>query len=123
MLFVVPPLFILAGWARGTRPADKPIVIGIAAVCAVGFVPAIVIGLESGDLFARAAAYAFAVMCTSCLAMMLRTRPGPDDGGDEEPDEPVPGGPDLVPFDWDDFERQFWADVERRHRRPRAPVA
>jgi hypothetical protein len=123
MLFVVPPLFILAGWARGTRPADRPIVTAIAVVCAVGFVPAILIGVESRDLLAQAAAYAFAVLSTTCLAMRLHTRPGPDDGGEEEPENPVPGGPDLVPFDWDDFERRFWADVERRRRRPRAPVA
>ena len=121
MLFVVPPLFILAGWARGTRPADRPIVTAIAAVCAVGFVPAILIGVESGDQLAQAAAYAFAVLATTCVAMRIHPRPGPDEGGEGEPGGPLPGGPDLVPFDWDDFERGFWADVERR--RPRVPVA
>jgi hypothetical protein len=123
MLFVVPAVFILGAWVRGTRPGEEPIVDGLALVCALGFVPALIIGVDSGDVLAKAAAYAFAVISTSCLAMSLRKRPGRGGGGeDPEPGAPVPEGPDGMPFDWDDFERSFWQDVQRRER-PRVPVA
>lgn len=36
-----------------------------------------------------------------------------DDGGDD--------GPDVPPFDWDDFERSFWAHVRGRGRARRPP--
>jgi hypothetical protein len=48
------------------------------------------------------------------LAVWLR-RGGGDDGGGE--------GPDIPPFDFDDFERAFWAYVRRRGSRPRSPRA
>jgi hypothetical protein len=122
MLFVVPAVFILVAWVRGTRPGEEWIVDGLALVCALAFVPALIIGVQSGDQLAKAAAYALAVISTSCLAMSLRRRPGRDGGDEPDPEAPQPEGPDGMPFDWDDFERRFWADVARRER-PRAPVA
>jgi hypothetical protein len=123
MLFVVPPLFILAGWFRGTRPEEQGFVTLIALISAIALIPCLLLGIKNNDEYLKGAAYALAIISTTCLAMTIRTRGRPDRGDDEEPQEPVPGGPDLIPFDWDDFERRFWGDVERRGERPRTPVA
>jgi hypothetical protein len=123
MLFVVPPLLILAGWAKGTRPDERRMVAVAAALLTIGAVPAVIVTERGGGRIAQGCVYALALMAMTCLAMLLRTKPGPDDGGGEEPAPTLPDGPELVPFDWNDFERGFWADVERRRRRPRVPVA
>lgn len=47
----------------------------------------------------------------SGLAVWLRDD-GWDDGGES---------PDVPPFDWETFERSFWAHVRRQHRQPRRP--
>jgi hypothetical protein len=47
----------------------------------------------------------------SGLTVWLRND-GWDDGGE---------GRDVPPFDWDAFERSFWAHVRRQRRQPRRP--
>ena len=124
MLYVFPPLFILGAWAWGCRESDRPAIIIVACVCAVAFVPALVLAMLTAEELAKGSAYALAVMATSSCAMLLHERSDPDDGGEEtEGDKPPSGGddPSPLPIDWGDFERRFWEEVTRRERK-RIPV-
>jgi len=125
VLYVFPPLFILGAWAWGCRETDRPAVVVIACACAVAFVPALYLAMETATELAKGSAYALAVMATSSCAMLLRIRSDPDDGGEQVEGDPPkgPSGDDPSPFpvDWDDFERRYWDEVKRRQR-PRVPA-
>jgi hypothetical protein len=124
VLFVFPPLFILAAWFWGCRESDRPAIATIACVCAVAFIPALLWAMESATELAKGTAYALAVMATSSCAMLLHDRSDPDDGGEETlDDEPPPtgGDPSPLPIDWEDFERRYWEEV-KRHERERVPA-
>ena len=125
MLYVFPPLFILGGWAWGCRETDRPAVVVIAVGCTVAFVPALIWAMETASELAKGCAYALAVMATSSCAMLLHSRSDPGDGGEEAGDDaPGPSSgddPTPPPIDWDDFERRFWDEVQRRNR-DRVPV-
>jgi hypothetical protein len=116
VLFVVPPLLILGGWARGCRAEERPLVIGIAAVCGVGLIGALIWALTTHALLARGIAYSLDTLAMTALAMLLRVRR--EDGGSDSA-----GDPDSLPpeFDWDDFERGFRRELARRTR-PRIPA-
>ena len=128
MVFVVPPILILAAWRRGCRPTERPAVATIAAITTVAFFPALLWASATTSRLANAVAYALISMATASLAMLIRRRPEDDDGeGGEDRDagDGDPGseddGPSAPSFDWDDFERRFWQDVERRERE-RVPI-
>jgi hypothetical protein len=113
MLYAAPVVLILAGRIRGCRPEERRLVIFIACIATVAFVPATIVGVLAGMTFVKGCAYAFVVVAGAHWAMLLGRRPGredppDDDGGD--PGEPTP------PFDWDSFERDFWDEVRRRER-------
>lgn len=109
LLFSLPLLTIAAGWARGCRPGERVLVVGVASAAGATLIASLVLLEVSGSALSAGAAYAATVIFTAALAMILRRRPerGEDGGGSAEPDSPPP-------FDWDDFERRFWAEVERR---------
>jgi hypothetical protein len=115
VLFALPPILILAAWARGCRAEERAIVIAVAAVSMVGLLAALPWALTTQLLVARGIAYALVTIAMSALAMLLRVRP--DDGG-PGPSEAADRPPD---FDWDDFERGFRRELARRERR-RVPV-
>jgi hypothetical protein len=125
VLFVFPPLFILAGWAWGCRDTDRPAIVVMACICAAAFVPAFICAIETAAELAKGTAYALAVMTTSSCAMLLHSRPDPGDGGEEtgegEPGSPSGDDPSPLPIDWDEFERRYWEEV-RRHERERVPA-
>jgi hypothetical protein len=120
VLYVFPPLFIVAGWGWGCHDTDRPAIATIACICAAAFVPAFIWAIETAAELAQGSAYALAVMTTSSCAMLLHTRPDPDDGGEEagdgEPVSPSGDGPSPLPIDWDEFERRYWEEVWRRER-------
>jgi hypothetical protein len=124
VLYVVPPVFILAAWAWGCRETDRPAIVTIACVCAVAFVPALIWAMETATELAKGTAYALAVMATSSCAMLLHDRSDPDDGGEETLDDPPPpsgGDPSPLPIDWEEFERSYWEEV-KRHQRDKVPA-
>ena len=120
MLYVFPPLFILAGWAWGCRDVDRAAITAVACACAAAFVPAFIWAIETASELAKGSAYALAVMATSSCAMLLHNRSDPGDGGEEtgdnRPRPPSGDDPSPLPIDWDDFERRFWEEVRRRNR-------
>ena len=113
-----PPLFIVGGWAWGCRERDRWAVAGVACASAIAFVPALIWAMETAHELAKGSAYALAVMATSACAMLLHSRPDPDDGGEETGGEGAPppsgGDPAPPPVDWDEFERRYWEEVRRR---------
>jgi hypothetical protein len=111
LLYSLPPLMILAGAVRGCRPGERFIAVGVAAAAAAVLALSIALLEVSGDVVTAGSAYASMVILCGVLAMMIRGQGGGDGRGrgDEGGDEPP--GPS---FDWDDFERRFWADVRRR---------
>jgi hypothetical protein len=111
LLFSLPPLMILAGWLRGCRPPERFIVAGIAAAAAAVLAGSVVLLETSETELAAGAVYASMCILTVALAMLIRTRRERGDGGSDDGGDPPPDPP---PFDWDDFERAFWADVRRR---------
>jgi hypothetical protein len=123
MVFVVPPILILAAWRRGCRPTERKVVAAIAGATAIAFVPALLWAIWTTAQIPNAVAYALVSMSTASLAMLIRRRPEDDDGGDEDDrdeDDGDPGseddGPNSPTIDWSDFERRFWKEVERRER-------
>ncbi len=125
MLYVFPPLFILGAWAWGCREGNRSVVLLLACICSVAFVPSLIWALDTGTELANGSAYALAVMTTSSLAMLLRQRSDSDDGGeqvnDDHPKGPSGDDPSPFPVDWDDFERRYWDEVKRSGR-PRIPA-
>ena len=109
LLLLLPPLVIAAGGLRGCRPAERPIAIAVAASAGVVLAASLVLLDAGGSALLAGAAYSSMVIFTGALAMLIRRRPGPGGPGG---DGGSPGQP--PPFDWDDFERRFWADVRRR---------
>jgi len=110
LLLSLPPLVIAAGGLRGCRPAERPIAMGIATGAGAVLAASLLLLDAEGSALLAGAAYGSMVIFTGALAMLIRRRPGPDGpggGGGGSPQEPPP-------FDWDDFERRFWADVRRR---------
>jgi hypothetical protein len=124
MLYAAPILLILAGRMRGCRPEERRLIAGIGIVCAVGCAIALGASLITDERLVKGVAYSFLVLAATHLAMLLGPRDdrGDDSGGPDDGDEGDPEPPDRErpPFDWDDFERRFWDEVERR--RERTPV-
>jgi hypothetical protein len=123
ILFAVPAMMILAGWWRGTRPAERRLVMGTAAAAGLLTLLALLWAEGTEAQLAKGSAYALMVLTTSTFAMLIRRRPG-DDGLDEDDpalDLPSDGDDDPPPVDWDGFERDFWREVERG-RRTRTPA-
>ena len=117
MLYAVPVVLIVAGRIRGCRPEERRLIATIACVATAAFVPTLVVSFLTADILVNGCAYALAVVAGAHWAMLLGPRPGRDDPppGDDDGGDPAPS------FDWDDFERDFWDEVKRRHR-PRIPV-
>lgn len=114
MLYAVPVVLIIAGRFRGCRQEERRLIATIATAATVAFVPTVVAGVLISDTFVKGCAYALAVVAGAHWAMLLGGRPGRDDppSGEDDGDDPAP------PFDWDGFERDFWAEVKRRPRVP-----
>jgi hypothetical protein len=126
MVFAVPPIIILAAWWRGSRPSERRPLAAIAGLAALASVPAVIWSTSAPSDFSHGVTYALVWTAAALLAMLLRRR-GADDGGDDDGGggEPGPEGEPPGPdFDWDEFERDFWREVERRRgpRRPRERV-
>lgn len=93
--------------------------LGVASITGIGTIAALLWADLTQAEVAKGCAYSLVVICTSSLAMLIRSRGGDDGLGDGEPltdPPPVDGDHDPPPFDWDDFERGFWDEVERRNR-------
>jgi hypothetical protein len=114
---------IVGGWWRGTRPEERRLALGTALITGLGTIAAVLIADQTQAELAKGSAYALVVIATSSFAMLVRRRPGDDgmEGPDPALDLPPDGDDDPPPFDWDDFERDFWGEVERQ-RRERVPV-
>jgi hypothetical protein len=123
ILYVVPALMVVGGWWRGTRPEERRLALGTALITGLATIAAVLIADQTQAELAKGSAYALVVIATSSFAMLVRRRPGDDglDGPDLALDLPPDGDDDPPPFDWDDFERDFWGEVERQ-RRDRVPV-
>jgi hypothetical protein len=113
MLYAAPVVLILAGRIRGCRPEERRLVMIIAAVATLAFMPAVAIGVLGNLIFVKGCAYALVVVAGVHWAMLLGRRPGRDDPSDDDGGESVEPPP---PFDWDSFERDFWDEVRRRER-------
>ena len=110
LLYSLPLLTIAAAWIRGCRPGERVLVLAVATVAGATLIASLALLEASRSVLAAGAAYSAMVIFTATLAMVLRRRPeGRGGGGDQgsRPEEPPP-------FDWDDFERSFWAEVARR---------
>jgi hypothetical protein len=120
MVFAVPPIIILAAWWRGSRPSERRPLAAIAGLAAVASAPAFLWSTTTSSEVIHGLTYALVWTAAALLAMLLHRRAsdgGDDGGGPGEGDrDDGPPGPD---FDWDDFERDFWGEVERRAARPR----
>jgi hypothetical protein len=120
VLYVFPPLFIAAGWAWGCRDTDRTAIAWVAFVCAAAFMPAMAWAMETASELAKGCAYALAVMATSSCAMLLHSRSDGGEGGEGtgggEPGPSSGDDPSPLPIDWDDFERRYWEEVQRRER-------
>ena len=109
-------MLIVIGWWRGTRPEERRLALGTGIVAGLAAIAAVLVAEDTQTELAKGCAYALMVTSTASLAMLVRRRPG-DDGFDARPPalDPSPhGDDDLPPFDWDDFERDFWREVGRR---------
>jgi hypothetical protein len=117
MLYAVPVVLIVAGRIRGCRPEERRLIATIACVATAAFLPTLIVSVFTADTLLKGCAYALAVVAGAHWAMLLGSRPGRDDppGGGGDDAEPEP------PFDWDEFERDFWDEVRRR-RPPRVPA-
>lgn len=122
MLYAAPILLILAGRMRGCRPEERRLIGAIGIVCAVGCAVTLGASLVTEERLVKGVAYSLLVLAATHLAMLLGPRddhgdddPGGPDDGDEGDPEPPDG--ERPPFDWDDFERRFWDEVERRRER------
>jgi hypothetical protein len=124
MLFAVPPVLILAAWCRGCWEEERIAVWSVIAIATVALVPMLVWATTTDAELVDGSAYALVTVATAATAMLLRRRRRRDDGGPEDGVEPDGGAPEPHPVDWDDFERRFWDEVERRDRTrpPRKPV-
>jgi hypothetical protein len=123
ILYLVPALLIVGGWWRGTRPEERRLALGTALITGLGAIAAVLIAEQTQGELAKGSAYALVVTSTASFAMLVRRKPGDDgwDGPDLALDLPPDGDDDPPEFDWDDFERDFWGEVERRSRE-RVPV-
>jgi hypothetical protein len=126
MLFAVPPVLILAGWCRGSWEEERIAIWAVIGIATVALVPTLIWATMTDAEIVDGSAYALSSVATAAAAMLLRRRRRPDDGGSEGSPEPDGGAPEPHPFDWDDFERRFWDEVDRRKRdrdpSPRTPV-
>ena len=126
MLFAVPPVLILAGWCRGSWEEERTAILTVVGIATVALVPTLIWATMTDAKLVDGSAYALSSVATASAAMLLRRRRRPDDGGPDQSPEPDGGAPDPHPFDWDDFERRFWDEVDRRSRdrdpSPRTPV-
>lgn len=121
-MYVAPVLLIVAGRVRGCRPEERRLVTVIALAATAAFLPAVVVGVLTAALFVKGCAYALVVVAGIHWAMLMGRRPGREDPPDDDDEGPDDGGEEPgSPFDWDDFERRFWDEVERRTR-DRIPV-
>jgi hypothetical protein len=124
MVFAVPPIIILAAWWRGSRPSERRPIAVIAALAALASVPGVIWSMSTTAEEVHGITYALVWTAAALGAMLLHRRGTPDDGDDDGGSGEGPdGGPPGPEFDWDEFERDFWREVERRRARPRAPVS
>ncbi len=126
MLYAVPVVLIVAGRIRGCRPEERRLIGTIACIATAAFLPTLIVSVLTADTLIKGCAYALAVVAAAHWAMLLGPRPGRDDRrpDDDESTDPGPPEDDTDPgpeFGWDDFERDFWNEVERR-RRSRIPA-
>ena len=115
ILFSVPVLMIVGAWWRGTRPQERRAALWIAVVLGIAGLGAFVWADQTAGRLARGSAYALVAMFAASVALLIRVRPGDDGPPRAEATEDEP-----PPFDWDEFERDFWREVKRRER-PRIP--
>jgi hypothetical protein len=115
ILFSVPVAMIVGAWWRGTRPEERRAAVWIAIVLGITGLASFVWAEQTAGRVARGSAYALVAMFAASVALLIRSRPG-DDG--PPPAETIEEEP--PPFDWDEFEREFWREVDRRER-PRVP--
>jgi hypothetical protein len=87
----------------------------IAVVLGIAGLGAFVWADQTAGRLARGSAYALVAMFAASVALLIRVRPGDDGPPRAEATEDEP-----PPFDWDEFERDFWREVKRRER-PRIP--
>jgi hypothetical protein len=96
------------------RRAARRLMAPSVALCGLAATAAVTLALLGMTLPALAAG-GVTLCAAAALVALVRARPDDGDvgrGGDDEPPDEPPGGPD-----WDEFEAAFWAYVER------APVA
>ena len=116
-MYVAPVVLIVAGRVRGCRPEERRLVALIAIVATAAFLPAVVAGVITAAPFVRGCAYSLVIVAGVHWAMLMGVRPGREDPPEGDEDGPDGGGDDSgSPFDWDEFERDFWYEVRRRQR-------